>query len=139
MGRHCTLTSENAAGHNLAVMTTGALPRIIEEYMRLASSPDPADAGRIASCFTKTGRVTDEGTTRLGRDAIREWWAGPANTFNYTVTVQGNHELGSGRFVVFTQLHGDFPGGVADLANRFTVDGDLIEQLEIATPTSDEA
>jgi hypothetical protein len=120
-------------------MTTGSLPRIIEEYMRLASSPDPADAGRIASCFTKTGRVTDEGSTRLGRDAIREWWAGPANKFNYTVTVRGNHELGVGRFVVFTHLQGDFPGEVADLANRFTIEGDLIEQLEIASSTPDDA
>jgi hypothetical protein len=36
--------------------------------------------------------------------------------------------------VVFTKLTGDFPGGTADLANRFTLRDNLVARLEIAPP-----
>jgi hypothetical protein len=34
--------------------------------------------------------------------------------------------------VAVNHLEGNFPGGVVDLAYRFTMDGDLIAQLVIA-------
>jgi hypothetical protein len=110
-----------------------ALPGIIDQYLMLARSPNPSDADRIAACFSESAEVTDEGETRRGREAIRQWWQGPATKYQYSVEVKDGHELGNGRFVVFTRLMGNFPGGVADLANRFTLEDGLISQLEIVS------
>jgi hypothetical protein len=109
------------------------LPDIIDQYLILARTPNPSDAEEIAACFSESGGVTDEGETLRGREAIRQWWRGPATKYQYSVEVRDGHELGNGRYVVFTRLVGDFPGGVADLANRFTLSQGLISQLEIAS------
>jgi hypothetical protein len=109
-----------------------ALPEVIDQYLMLARSPKQSDAERVAACFSETGEVTDEGETLRGWEAIRAWWRGPATKYQYSVEVRDGHELGNDRYVVFTRLVGDFPGGVADLANRFTLSEGLISQLEIA-------
>lgn len=108
------------------------LPDVIDQYLTLARSPNPSDAERIAACFSESGEVTDEGETLRGWEAIRQWWRGPATKYQYSVEVKNGHELGNGRYVVFTRLAGGFPGGVVDLANRFTLSEGLISQLEIA-------
>ena len=48
------------------------------------------------------------------------------------VQIRGSRALGDDRYVVFTRLTGNFPGGTADLADRFTVRDGLIARLEIA-------
>ena len=101
--------------------------------MKLASVPRASDAEAIAACFAEDGEVKDEGQTRQGRAAIKEWWEGPANAFEYTVEVQSTQAEEDG-YTVFTRLTGNFPGGTADLANRFTLRDDLIASLEIAPP-----
>jgi ketosteroid isomerase-like protein len=101
--------------------------------MELATAPNASDTEAIAACFTDDGEVKDEGETRQGREAIREWWAGPANAFEYTVEVLSVQAKESS-YTVFTRLTGNFPGGTADLANRFTLRDDLIATLEIAPP-----
>lgn len=53
---------------------------------------------------------------------------------HYTVQVRGSRALGHDRYVVFTRLTGNFPGGTADLADRFTLRDGLIAQLDIAPP-----
>src|SRR4051812_3781504 len=110
---------------------TSKLPEPIRRYMELATAPNASDAEAIAACFTEDGEVKDEGATRQGRAAIGEWWAGPANAFEYTVEMQSTQAQDDG-IVVFTKLTGDFPGGTADLANRFTLRDNLIATLEIA-------
>ena len=101
--------------------------------MELATAPSAGDAEAIAACFTEDGEVKDEGATRRGRAAIEEWWAGPANAFEYTVEIQGSSGEDNS-YVVFTRLTGNFPGGTADLANRFTLRHDLIASLETTPP-----
>jgi ketosteroid isomerase-like protein len=110
------------------------VPEIIARYMALATAPRASDADAIAACFTDDGEVEDEGETRRGRAAISEWWRGPATAFQYTVEVQRTQAQTDDRVVVFTRLSGDFPGGTADVANRFTLRDDLIASLEIAPP-----
>jgi ketosteroid isomerase-like protein len=112
---------------------TSELPEAISRYMELATAPSATDAEVVAACFTEDGKVKDEGETRRGRAAISEWWHGPATAFQYTVEVQGT-QAQDDDIVVFTKLTGDFPGGTADLANRFTLRDDLIASLEIAPP-----
>jgi ketosteroid isomerase-like protein len=112
---------------------TADLPEAIARYLDLASVPRASDAEAIAACFTEDAEVKDEGQARQGRAAIKEWWEGPANAFEYTVEVQSTQAKDDG-YTVFTRLTGKFPGGTADLANRFTLRADLIASLEIAPP-----
>ncbi len=67
---------------------TNQIPDIITQYLRVAGSADPADADQIVACFTSDGEVIDEGETRRGRPAIRQWWEGPGTTYGYTVQVR---------------------------------------------------
>jgi ketosteroid isomerase-like protein len=110
------------------------MPAVIRSYLRAAERADAADADEIVACFAEDGEVTDEGETRRGHDAIRQWWQGPATVFAYTVDVLGTRALGDDRYSVATRLNGNFPGGIADLDYRFTLRGDLIAKLEIAPP-----
>ncbi|MCU1448889.1 MAG: hypothetical protein JWP02_1059, partial [Acidimicrobiales bacterium] len=88
--------------------------------MELATAPSASDAEAIAACFIEDGEVKDEGATRQGHAAIKEWWEGPANAFQYTVEVQGVRIEGDNRYLVFTRLTGDFPGGTADTVAKGT-------------------
>ncbi len=74
----------------------------------------------------------DEGQTRHGTAAIREWRAGAAVKYMYTTEVHSAEPLGLGRYLVTGRLTGDFPGGTADLRWDFTVAGDVISRLVIA-------
>jgi hypothetical protein len=46
----------------------------------------------------------------------------------------GTRAVDGDRYVMFTQLVGNSPGGTGDLANRFTLRDGLIAKLEIAPP-----
>ena len=87
---------------------TSELPEAIRRYMELASAPSASDADAIAACFTDDGEVKDEGETRRGHAAIRQWWEGPANAFEYTVEVQSIEGQADDRYVVLTRLTGTF-------------------------------
>ena len=108
------------------------VPDIIAKYLQIASAADGADADRIAACFTEDGQVTDVDEAIRGTAAIREWWQGPATRFRYSMQVLDGHALGNDRYVVFIRLVGNFPGGVADFAERFTVQDGHIAELDIA-------
>jgi len=117
---------------------TAEIPDIVTSFLRMASSDDPADAEAIAACFTEDAEVTDEGETRRGRVAIRQWWRGPATAYRYTVQGRGSLARGDGCYVLFVRLSGNFPGGVVDLAYRFTVRDGLVSKLVISAPTRGE-
>jgi len=108
------------------------VPDIIAKYLQIASASDGADADRIAACFTEDGQVTDVDEAIRGTAAIRQWWQGPATRFRYSMEVLDGHALGNDRYVVFIRLVGNFPGGVADFAERFTVQDGHIAELDIA-------
>ncbi|HEX9529667.1 MAG TPA: nuclear transport factor 2 family protein [Acidimicrobiales bacterium] len=112
-------------------MTPTSLPAVVTEYLGLAGSPRSADADAVLACFTDDAEVDDFEDVRIGAEAIRRWWQGPATAYDYTVEVLGGHALGADRFVAFPRLFGDFPGGTAELADRFTLRDGLIAQLEI--------
>ena len=115
------------------------LPAIIATYLELARPPRSSDADAIAACFADDVELIDEDQTRRGRAAVLEWWRGTATAFEYTVDVRSMRALDDNRYVVFTTLTGNFPGGTVDLAYRFTVRDGLIAALEIAPPREGEA
>lgn len=111
------------------------LPPVIARYLDLQH---PAgDRGRALGLFAADAHVRDEGIDYRGQDEIHGWLTTAASEFTYTTTYTGqsSHPEGSSdgeRWLVGARLEGDFPGGVADLRFRFTVDGDRIVDLVIA-------
>ena len=111
---------------SLRVMT--ALADVISRYYA-ASSSGELDA--LLACFSADAHVRDEGHDYYGADAIRGWREGVATRFTYTTEITGVEQVGDDTFVVRTHLEGDFPGGVVDLDQRFTVTEGLISDLVI--------
>jgi hypothetical protein len=138
-GRHGRRRSRCSVGDDGDGMMTTSLPEVISRYLRLAGSARTVDPIDVTGCFTDDAEVTDIDDVRRGGAEIRAWWAGPATAFDYSLEVLGGHPLGVDRYVVFSRLVGDFPGGVADLVNRFTTHDNLITNLEIAATQLNES
>lgn len=81
--------------------------------------------------FTADAVVIDEGHDHGGREQIEAWLTGPASEFTYTTEFKSAATAGADNVDVLQRLEGNFPGGVADLHYRFTLDGALISRLVI--------
>jgi ketosteroid isomerase-like protein len=110
----------------LAVMATP--PDVIARYYAAAANGDLA---ALLSCFTPEAHVLDEGQDYQGIAEIRRWRESVASRYTYTTEITGTKEVGDDEYVVATHLEGDFPGGVVDLEQKFTVTGGLISELLI--------
>ena len=105
------------------------VPDVIRRYFMLDAD---REIDSIVALFADDATVVDEGETRRGTTAIRDWQTGPASRYTYTTDVLGTRALTPDRFVVTGRLTGNFPGGTAELKWTFTVAGDRISQLVIA-------
>jgi ketosteroid isomerase-like protein len=88
------------------------------------------DAEAVAECFVEDAVVTDEGTARHGRAAIRDWKTASSQAFRYTVEPFAMVSADS-RTIVTAHVRGDFPGSPVDLRFTFALAGDRISALEI--------
>lgn len=111
---------------SLASMTT--LPDVISRYYAASSS---GDVEALLACFSPDAHVRDEGRDYFGSDAIRGWRAGVATRYTYTTEITDTEQIDDDTTVVSTHLEGDFPGGVVDLEQRFSVAEGLITDLVI--------
>jgi hypothetical protein len=107
---------------------TAATPSIIGRYLRVAGDQD---AEALASCFTGTGTVVDEGITYRGHDEIVGWRKQLEGKWEYTSKVTQAEAVDGHRFLVDVHLEGNFPGGDADLRYTFSLDGDELTALTI--------
>lgn len=114
-------------------MTTewDALPDTIKTFM---TALDAREVDQALATLTTEAVVTDEGHDYVGHDDIGSWIATAASEYTYTTEFTGTTVLE--RETVTTvdvgqHLEGNFPGGVADLHYRFTLDGALISRLVI--------
>lgn len=104
-----------------------ALPDTVRTFM---TALDAREVDRTLATLTANAVVTDEGHDYTGHDEIGRWVATAAAEYTYTAEITGASTTDTG--VVVTQhLEGDFPGGVADLNYRFTLDGALISRVVI--------
>lgn len=116
-------------------MTTSAstepdqLPPTLHEYLAAHISRD-ADVALRA--FDMAAAVTDEGRTYRGTAEIRQFLTRAGAEFHYTTELVGGRRVDDTRWVATIRLVGDFPGRVAELDFRFTLDGGLITELVIA-------
>jgi hypothetical protein len=104
------------------------LPTTITTYLDAHLRRDVVVA--IAT-LTPDAAVTDEGQTYRGHDEIRDWLARAGSEFTYTTEFIGATTIDASHVDVLHRIEGDFPGGVADLHYRFTLDGDSISRLII--------
>ncbi len=110
-------------------MTTewDALPDTIRTFM---TALDAREVDHVLATLTTDAVVTDEGHDYKGHDEIGTWVATEAAEYTYTTAFTGATTTEAG-FDVGQHLEGDFPGGVADLHYRFTLDGTVISRVVI--------
>lgn len=103
------------------------LPDTIKTFM---TALDARAVDHALATLSTEAVVTDEGHDYTGHDDIGSWIATAASEYTYTTEFTG--ATASGTTVdVGQHLEGDFPGGVADLHYRFTLDGALISRVVI--------
>jgi ketosteroid isomerase-like protein len=107
-------------------MTT--IPDVISRYYAAAAA---RDADTLIGCFTTDAHVLDEGHDYHGVAQIRTWRESLASQFTYTTEITGAEQTGDREYTISTHLEGDFPGGVVDLDQRFTLADGLIADLSI--------
>ena len=122
------------ARRSVVVMTTtdvtpSQLPAIIRTFLVDHAARD-ADAA--ARAFAPTAVVRDQGETFRGAAEVLAFLRHQGGEFTYTTELLGGRRVDDDHWVAVNHLEGDFPGGVVDLAYRFTMDGDLIAELVIA-------
>lgn len=110
-------------------MSSAALPEVIERYQR---AHDEHDDDATLATFSTTALVVDDGHSARGHDEILEWLTTTASEYTWERTLLAASSSGPGQWLLEQHITGDFPGGTVDLHYRFTVVGDLIEELVIA-------
>jgi hypothetical protein len=91
---------------------------------------DAREVDRVLATLTTDAVVTDEGHDYKGHNEIGAWVAKAAAEYTYTTEFTGATPTDAG-VDVGQHLEGDFPGGVADLHYRFTIDGTAISRVVI--------
>jgi len=105
------------------------LPATIRGFLAAHEARDTDTAVRA---FGASAVVVDEGRTFRGTDEILELLSGAGAEFTYTTELIGAQRIDEAHWVATHRLEGDFPGGVAELDYRFTMDGERIAELVIA-------
>ena len=103
------------------------LPDPVKTFM---TALDARQVDPVLATLAPGAVVTDEGHDHIGADEIGKWVATAGAEFPYTTTFTGASSTETG-VVVGQHLEGDFPGGVADLNYRFTLEGGLISRVVI--------
>ncbi|KAA1376337.1 nuclear transport factor 2 family protein [Aeromicrobium fastidiosum] len=107
-------------------MTT--LPDTISTFLT-AHAADDVEATLVT--LAPDAVVTDQGSTFRGTDEIDRFLRTAASEYTYTTELTGSERVDDDHWVARIRIEGNFPGGVADLAYRFTLADGLITELRI--------
>jgi hypothetical protein len=105
------------------------LPPTIRGFLAARRARDTEAALRT---FNAAAVVVDDGRTFRGTDEILGFLRDASAGFTYTTELIGARRVDEARWVAAHRLEGDFPGGVAELDYRFTMEGERIAELVIA-------
>ncbi|WP_262853061.1 nuclear transport factor 2 family protein [Mumia quercus] len=105
------------------------LPATIRRYLAAHAA---GDADTALRAFTATATVVDEGRTYRGTQEIDDFLRHAGSAYTYTTELVGAARVDDVHWVATQRLVGNFPGGIAELAYRFTMSDDLIDALVIA-------
>lgn len=100
----------------------------IANYIAAANAQD---IEAIAATFSEAAVVQDEGQSRVGIAAIRQWAAEVGSKYRPTVEVLDLAQAPD-KTILIGRVSGDFPGSPIDLRYIFTVTAGKIERLEIS-------
>ena len=89
------------------------------------------DVDAVAANFSEAAVVRDEGQSREGIAAIRQWATEVGKKSRPTVEVLEVAQT-AGNTILTGRVSGNFPGSPIDLRYVFTLDRGRIERLEIA-------
>jgi len=106
-----------------------ALPAPIRAYLTAHQNRDDDAA---VQAFAPDATVTDEGNTHTGTQAIHAWRQRASTEYTYTTQLTALRQVTDDTWIVGVRLEGNFPGGVADLEQRFTIRDGTITDLTIA-------
>jgi len=109
-------------------MRTRKLPAAIASYLTAANEQD---IEAVAACFDQDAVVRDEGMSRRGIAAVREWAQEVSEKYRPAVEVIDVTDTDSGT-IVTARVAGDFPGSPVDLRYAFTLHQGKIVRLEIS-------
>ncbi|GGO73671.1 nuclear transport factor 2 family protein [Nocardioides deserti] len=104
------------------------LPATIRDYLSAHAARDVDAALRS---FAPEAVVVDQGETFRGTSAVQTFLREAGAQFTYTTELVGAQRVDDAHWVATNRLEGDFPGGVAELDYRFTLDGAGITELVI--------
>ena len=104
------------------------LPATIRTFLAAHAAREVDAAARA---FTSDAFIVDQGETFRGSERVRHFVEHAGSEFTYTTELVGARHADERHWVAVIHIEGDFPGGVADLAYRFTLRGDLISELTI--------
>ena len=105
------------------------LPAVIRDFLTAHAARDAETALRA---FTADAVVADDGRTARGTEQVLDLLRHSGSEFRYTSELTGAERVDDAHWTAHHHLVGDFPGGVVDLAYRFTLSGDRIAELVIA-------
>lgn len=111
-------------------MTTTEWETLPETVRTFMTALDAREVNEALATLTTDAVVTDEGHDYKGHDEIGAWIATAASEYTYTTEITGATTTDAG-VDVGQHLEGNFPGGVADLHYRFTLDGTVISRVVI--------
>ncbi|MHA3704187.1 nuclear transport factor 2 family protein [Jatrophihabitans sp. YIM 134969] len=75
--------------------------------------------------------AVDMGQTWRGRDQVYLFVRDAGAEFEVTTEELGTRRIDDAHFIIAVRLTGNFPGGVAELDYRFTLEGGLITEIVI--------
>ncbi len=104
------------------------LPATIRGYLAAHAA---RDASTAIEAFDPDAVVVDQGRTFRGTDEVLDFLRNAGAEFSFTTELVDAQRVDDQHWVATNHLEGNFPGGVADLAYRFTIDGDRITELTI--------
>lgn len=108
------------------IIENGDLPASVGRYLSTAIADRPA---LVDDVFAPGAVVHDEGQTYVGIEAVRKWTTDLAEQFTFDAELRqvardGNRVSAD---VVYT---GDFPGSPARVTSHFTLEDDLISEID---------
>ena len=110
-------------------LRSDTLPTTVRDFLAASTVHD---ADTASSFVVEDIVIVDQNETFRGRDEVHAFLRDAGTEFEYTTEQIGARRVDDDHWVVTLRLEGTFPGGVADLDYRFTMNGDLIAELVIA-------
>ena len=103
------------------------LPPLLGEYFEASNAHD---ADRLASLFSPSALVRDEGKEMVGQTAIHSWAEETFRKYQVAATPEAVAREG-GAILVTAEVSGTFPGSPIRLGYHFETVGAKIVKLEI--------